>query len=160
MPRISEWLIIKRPATPTLVVRSRVPLKELEVEMAEAREKVMAYLSLLDTYPAGDFFVHYYSFSKKAVDMEAGFPTSKKMAGEEEIVTSEKKAGLYLSCFHLGAHNTIPSVYQEIDLWLKENHFETTGESEEIYLNEGINPESLLTQIIIPILEDVNGARE
>ncbi|MGP6146613.1 GyrI-like domain-containing protein [Jeotgalibaca sp. A122] len=160
MPRISDWLVIERPQIASLVVRSTVPLKELKSEMAEAREKLIAYFNLIDAHPAGDFFVTYHSFSKKDVDMEAGYPTFERMAGEEEITTSEKVAGLYLSCIHQGPHNKIPHVYREMDEWLKENHFETTGESEEIYLNEGVQEELLLTQILIPILEDVNGERE
>lgn len=160
MPRISDWLVIERPQIACLVVRSSIPIKELKSEMAETREKLIAYFNHISAHPAGDFFVTYHSFSKKEVDMEAGYPTFERMAGEEEIITSEKAAGLYLSCVHQGPHQKIPQVYREMDEWLKANRFETTGESEEIYLNEEVQEELLLTQILIPILEDVNGERE
>lgn len=160
MPRISDWQVMQRPEIPTLAVRMDVPLKDLKSEMAEAYEKLVAYFQLIDADPSGHFFVTYHSFSKKAVDMEAGFPTAEKQGGEEEIIPSMKAAGLYLSCLHQGPYNTIPRVYKEMDEWLKENHFETTGESEEIYLNVGVQEELLLTQILIPILEDVDGERK
>ena len=76
---------------------------------------------------------------------------------ESEIIPVTKKAGLYLTCIHQGRRQTIPTVYREMDAWLQDHHFSTTGESEEIYLNRDVQEALLVTQILIPILEDVNG---
>lgn len=157
MPRISDWLVIQRPEETTLVIKSKRPLKHLESEIVKSHQELRDYLSHCDVSPAGNTFALYHSFSKKEVDFEVGFPTFKQLAGKEEMVASKKLGGLYLTCIHQGPRKTIPSVYREMDDWLKEYHFKTTGESEEIYLNEKIQEALLLTQILIPILEDVYG---
>lgn len=153
MGRISNWQLIKRETQPSLTVRSTVLLKDLQNEMDEARNKVFAYLKLIDEYPAGAFYAVYYSFSKKEVDLEAGFPVYRKMGGEEEIQPAEKSAGLFLSCYHQGPYRKIPSVYKEMDQWLEEHSFETSGISEENYLNENVDENFFLTQILIPVQE-------
>lgn len=157
MPRISDWLVMQRPEERGVAIRSQVPLKDLENKITESRDKLEAYLRHIGIRPAGNFFVTYHSFSKKAVDLEAGFLTASKAAGREEIMPVTKRAGLYLTCIHQGARQTIPAVYREMDAWLQDQHFSTTGESEEIYLNENVQDALLVTQILIPILEDVNG---
>lgn len=152
MGRISDFRIIKRSALPALSVRSQVALKDLAAEMEEARNKLDAYLELMDEFPAGPFYVIYHSFSRKEVDMEAGYPVSLEIEGEEEIEPAELPAGLHLVCVHRGAAKEIPRVYKEMDAWLEEHHFETSGISEEIYLNTGEAPEEeQITQILIPI---------
>lgn len=157
MPRISDWFVMHRPEEICLVIRSKVPLKDLENEIAESWEKLTAYFNHSDTRPAGNYFVTYHSFSKKEVDLVAGFPIAYRVTGREEIILSKKVSGLYLTCLHQGARQTIPTVYREMDEWLKDHHFSTTGESEEIYLNENVQEALLVTQILIPILEDVHG---
>lgn len=152
MGRISDFRIIKRSAMPALSVRSQVALKELAAEMEESRNKLEAYLEHMDEFPAGPFYVIYHSFSRKEVDMEAGYPLSVEMEGEEEVEPAESPAGLYLTCVYRGAAKEIPKVYKEMDAWLEEHHYETSGVSEELYLNTGEAPEEeQVTQILIPI---------
>ena len=157
MPRISDWLVIQRPEETTLVIKSKSPLKHLESEIVTSHQKLRDYLNHCEVSPAGNYFARYHSFSKKEVDFEVGFPTANQLAGKEVIIASKKQGGLYLTCIHQGPRKTIPSVYREMADWLKAHHLKTTGESEEIYLNEKTQEALLLTQILIPILEDVNG---
>lgn len=154
MGRISDFQIIKRGTMPALCVKSQPPLKNLIAEIQEARDKLEAYLQLIDEYPAGPFYVHYHSFSKKRVDMEVGFPVYQEIAGEEEVEPAEVRAGTFLSALYLGPHKDIPELYQEMDQWLVQHHYETTGASEEVYLNEisdWIRKEQLVTLVMIPI---------
>lgn len=160
MSRISEFQIVKRPSTPSLSITSTVALKDLNREIISQKEKLSHYLNAHHIYPADYFYVRYHSFSKTSVDLEAGFPLFQVIEGDTLIESKEKEAGLYLTCLFQGPHKKIPSVYREMDQWLLENHYQTNGQSEEIYLNEKVLDELLVTQILIPISEVVNGKRK
>ncbi|MDE1549896.1 GyrI-like domain-containing protein [Jeotgalibaca caeni] len=151
MARVSEWQIIERRRVPVLSIRSKITLKELQSEMDEAREKLTAYLEHIDEFPAGPFYVIYHSFSPEEVDMEAGIPVHQQIEGQEEIEPGEKRAGLFLTCYHQGSYRSIPRVYREIEEWLEEHSYEMTGASEEIYLNHDVPESQLLTQVLVPI---------
>lgn len=152
MGRISDFHIVKRGSMPALSVRSQVPLKELSAEMAEARNKLDAYIELIDEFPAGPFFVIYHSFSKKEVDMESGYPIHVDTEGEEEVKPTELMNGVFLSGLYRGAYKEIPKMYKEMDAWMEEHSFESSGISEEVYWNIGeVSDEELITQVLIPI---------
>ncbi|AQS52484.1 hypothetical protein BW727_100074 [Jeotgalibaca dankookensis] len=160
MPRISDWQIVKRPSVPSLSITSTVALKDLNKEIRNQKEKLSQYLNAQHIYPADHFYVRYHSFSKTSVDLEAGFPLFQAVEGQALIESKEKEAGLYLTCLFQGPHKKIPPVYREMEDWLVENHYQTNGQSEEIYLNEKVLDELLVTQILIPISEVVNGKRK
>lgn len=154
MPTISELQVIERGVQSALSVRSEVELKDLNTEIEESREKVYAYLQLMEEYPSGSFFVVYHSFSKTKVVMEAGFTVQKELEGKKDVQPTLITEGLYLTALHLGAQNEIPKVYKEMDQWLEENAYETTGVSEEVHYNQisdSVLEDQLITKILIPI---------
>lgn len=154
MPRISELEIIERGTQRALSVKSEVKLKDLNTEIEKSREKVYAYLQLMEEYPSGSFFVIYHSFSKENVVMEAGFTIQNELEGKEDVQPTLIIEGLYLTALHLGAQNEIPKIYKEMDQWLEENQFETTGVSEEVHdnhISDSVLENQLVTKILIPI---------
>lgn len=151
MSRISEWEIIHRPSISALSIRVQTSLKDLQKEMEEAREKLTAYFNHIDEYPAGAFYITYHSFSKQQVDFEAGFPTYRKLESQQEIECTEKRAGLFISCYHQGAYRLIPKVYRDMEDWMDQHQYESDGVSEEIYLNHEVPEDQMLTQILLPL---------
>ena len=151
MSRISAMQVIERSDQAAISIQIKVPLKEMQEAIDESREKLMNFLQEMAAFPAGSFYVTYYSFSKEAVECEAGFPLYKEITGENQIKASRKRGGLYLTCYHQGAYRKIPSIYREMDTWLLHHHFETSGVTEEIYLNHDVEDSQRLTQVLISI---------
>lgn len=154
MPRISDFQVIERGPQPTLSIHSEVELKHIHSQIIESRKKIATYFQQNDRKPSGSFFVIYHQFSKKNVKMEAGFPVAMEMSGKEDIQSNHLATGLFLTALHMGPHKEIPKVYKEMDEWLEQNVFETTGVSEEIYYNDEdskVNENQLVSMILIPI---------
>lgn len=151
MSRISDWQIIERSEQAAISIHIKVPLKDMQSTIDNSRQKLTRFLQEKGRYPVGAFYVAYYSFSKEAVVLEAGFPLNKPIASENQFEASQQAGGVYLTCYHQGAYRKIPKVYQEMDAWLIEHDFETNGVTEEIYLNHDVEEKLLLTQVLIPI---------
>ncbi|UJF15438.1 GyrI-like domain-containing protein [Jeotgalibaca sp. MA1X17-3] len=154
MPRISDFQVIERGPQATLTIYSDVELKQIHSEIFESHKKVAAYIQQLDMKPSGPFFVIYHEFSKKSVKMEAGFPVRMERTGKEDIQPSHLTSGLFLTALHLGPHQEIPKIYTEMNQWLEQNHFKTTGVSEEIYYNQEnsrVKENQLVSMVLIPI---------
>lgn len=67
---------------------------------------------------------------------------------------TRRKAGFYLSSYHVGAHDKINESYKRIIKWAKENNFEIENESIERYLIDSwtaLDYDKYVTEIIIPI---------
>lgn len=74
--------------------------------------------------------------------------------GKEDSQPSQLTSGLFLTGLHLGPHQETPKVYTEMNQWLEQNHFMTTGVSEKIYYNQEnsrVKENQLVSMILIPI---------
>ncbi|MEI7556097.1 GyrI-like domain-containing protein [Candidatus Chlorohelix sp.] len=141
-------------AQPVLSLRTRTSVQELSQFFGKAYGMVYQYLGKLAEQPAGPPFAMYYNMDMQNLDIEAGFPVSKPLIGEGEIIANEIAAGKYATCLYKGSYQEIGSAYETLSAWVKENGYTTTGIAYEIYLNDPANtlPEQLLTKIMFQLL--------
>ncbi|NWJ45113.1 MAG: GyrI-like domain-containing protein [Chloroflexi bacterium] len=141
-------------AQPVLSMRTRTSAQELPQFFGKAYGMVFQYLSKLNAPPAGPPFAMYYNMDMQNLDVEAGFPVSKPLAGEGEFIANEIAAGKYATCLYKGSYQEVGSAYETLSTWIKENGYTPTGIACEMYLNDPADtpPEQLLTKVMFQLL--------
>lgn len=137
----------------TMIVKRTAAVKDLPMVLGEGYGKVMAYLGENNVQPAGVPYVLYLNDNMEALEMEIGFPVSKKMTGNKNVISSSLPEGKQAAALHKGAYNTVEKTYNAIISFIKEQGKEVTGICYEAYLNDpqDTKPEDLLTEIVFPL---------
>ncbi len=136
---------------PTLGMRSIMPVEKLPEFFGKAYGGVMAYLGELGEYPSGMPFAAYHNLDMDALDIEAGFPVSKKFEGKGEIRAGTIPAGKFISTMHVGSYDSVKDAYYALIQWAKQKGFETTGISYEYYLNDPSSDPSIIPETEVRI---------
>lgn len=134
-------------------IRTNSSVQDLPQVLGKSYGEIAQYLGGLGECPAGPPFVAYYNMDLQNLDIEIGFPVSKKIDGKENIKLSQIASGKYASCLYMGPYNEIESAYSELSQWIEDNGYKSTGVAYEIYLNDPsqTSPQDLKTEILFPL---------
>lgn len=147
--------IVEQQAQTTLVVRTRTAVGNMPQVLGEAFHGILNYLDETDGKCIGAPFVAYYNMDKDMdnLDIEIGFPVSKKLLGKGEVQSSEIPAGKQATCLYVGPYNQIEPAYGVLMKYVQEKELTPTGVAYEFYLNDpGETLESdLQTKIVFPL---------
>jgi effector-binding domain-containing protein len=143
----------EKKAQPVLSVRTVTSVTNLPQEIGKAYGSIMQYLNELGEQPADCPFTAYFNMDMENLDVEIGFPVSKKLPGEGEIKQSEIPAGRYVECMYKGVYAEMVPAYDAMNKWIADNGYEAVGSTYEYYYNSPRDvPESeLLTKIMLPL---------
>ncbi len=113
----------------------------------------MAYLEELGESVSGMPYAAYYNLDMQALDVEAGFPTSKNLPGRGEIMSSSIKGGKFLSTIHKGSYDTMAPAYDALKEFAYHKEYSLSGLAYEYYLNDpSEDPSGIpLTEIRVPL---------
>ena len=141
------------PVTPTLSIRTRTPVQELPKTMHKAYGAIVQHLEEIGEQPESPAYAAYYNIDMQNLDVEIGFPVSKKLQGKNDIKSRKIPAGQYASCVFTGPYSDIEPAYNALSQWIKENGYEVTGIAYELYLNDPdvTPPNELKTEILFPL---------
>ena len=145
--------IKEHPTKPALTVRKKVSVQELPQVLGMTYGIIAQYLGELGEQPIGPPFVAYYNMDMQNLDIEIGFPVSKKLPEKGDIKASEMAGGKVATCLHTGPYDKIEPAYNTLNKWIEDNGYEATGVAYEIYLNDPREtpPQELQTQILFPL---------
>jgi effector-binding domain-containing protein len=144
----------QQPAQPALTVRMHAAVQDLPQALGKAYSAIMQYLGELGEQPTGMPFAAYYNMDMQNLDIEAGFPVARKIAGKGEIQASEFPGGKLASAIHIGPYEQMMSAYETLTQWIKANGYEATGVAYELYYSEpGTPPQEIKTEIVFPLKE-------
>ena len=134
---------------PTLSIRTRTPVQDILQVLGKAYGAIAQYLGELGEQPAGPPFAAYYNVDMQNLDIEIGFPVFRRLAGKDDIQASEIPSGKVATCLYTGPYSEIEPAYNALSQWVKDNGYETTGVTYEMYLNDPAQtpPQELRTQI-------------
>lgn len=140
-------------AQPVLSIRKTTAVGNLPQEIGRAYGSIIQYLNELGEQPAEAPFTAYYNMDMENLDVEIGFPVSKKLAGKGEIMASEIPAGKYVECMYKGPYAECGPVYDAMNKWVSGKGLIAIGTAYEVYYNSPVEvPESdLLTKIMFPV---------
>jgi effector-binding domain-containing protein len=121
--------------------------------MQKAYGAVAQYLGEMGEQPRSPAYAAYYNMDMQNLDVEIGFPVSKKLPGRNDVKPSKIPAGKYASCVFTGPYSDIEPAYNALTKWIKENGYEVTGIAYELYLNDPdvTPPNELKTEILFPL---------
>jgi len=138
---------------PTLAIRTRVSVQDLPQTLGGAYGAIAQYLGELGEQPVGPPFAAYHNMDMQNLDVEMGFPVSRKLASRGDIQAGEIPGGKAATCLHTGPYGEIEPAYDALSQWIKDNGYEATGVAYEMYLNdpEQTAPQELQTQIVFPL---------
>jgi len=148
-----EYKLKEFPMQYTLTVRTRSAVKNLPQKIGDAYHSIMAYLEKLGEKPVGMPFVIYYNLDMQDLDVEIGFPVSKKIDDKDNIKSSKIKAGKFATTVHVDPYEEMVPAYEGLNKWIIENGFEVVGPVIEYYLNDPneVGMENAKTEIQFPL---------
>ena len=147
-----KFEIIDLVPDPLLVIRKVTSVNDLPQEIGKAYHQIAAYLNELGEQPAGVPFVAYYNLDMENLDVEMGFPVSRKLPACGEIKSSSLPIGPVVQTTFTGPYEEMAPVYEEMGQFVKDNGHETSGISIEYYLTgPDIPAEEQVTRIVFPI---------
>jgi effector-binding domain-containing protein len=131
----------------------RVSVQDLPQKFGEAYGAIAQYLGELGEQPSGPPFAAYHNMDMQNLDVEIGFPVSKKLTDRGDIQAGEIPGGKMATCLYIGPYGEIEPAYDALSQWMKENGYEATGVAYEMYLNDPQQtpPQELQTQIVFPL---------
>ncbi|MBY8991775.1 MAG: GyrI-like domain-containing protein [Candidatus Lokiarchaeota archaeon] len=141
---------LERDAQLVLSIRTKTSVQQLPQLIGETYMKIMQYLGEQGKNPSNAPFVGYFNLDMQNLDVEIGFPVSKKLPERDDIKASEIPAGNYTSCIYTGPYDKIQPAYNALTEWSEKNGYETSGIAYELYIDDpGVSPpEELKTQIL------------
>lgn len=134
---------------PALSIRTRTRVQDLPQVLGTGYGAIAQYLGELQEEPVGPPFAIYYTEDMQNLDIEFGFPVSRRLAGRSDIQASETPGGKVATCLHTGPYSELEPAYNALSQWIKDNGYESTGVAYEMYLNDADQtpPQELKTQI-------------
>ena len=136
-------------AQPTLLIRTRTPVQDIPNVLGKAYCAIAQYLEELQEQPAGPPFATYFNMDMQDLDIEIGFPVSKRLDGKGDIQASETLSGKVATYLYTGPYSEMEPAYNALFKWIEDNGYEATGVVCEMYLNDPDKtpPQELKTQI-------------
>ncbi len=142
-----------QPAQPVLSVRTRSSVEQLPQLFGKVYGEIMQYLGGLREQPAGPPFAAYYNLDMQNLDIEVGFPVSKRLPGKGEIQAGEIPAGKSASYLYVGPYADCGPAYEAMHKFIAEKGYAPTGVSYEYFMNDpSATPhEEPQTLIVLPL---------
>ncbi|HWQ88919.1 MAG TPA: GyrI-like domain-containing protein [Desulfitobacteriaceae bacterium] len=142
--------LIETAEQPVLSVRKVTSVTNLPQEIGSAYHIIMAYLGELGEQPVDVPFTAYYNMDMENLEVEMGFPVSKKIAGRGEVISNVIPAGKKVTCLYKGPYKDMIPTYEALNKFIADNGYKPVGIVYEHYYNSPMEvPESdLLTKIV------------
>ncbi len=134
---------------PVLSIKTVTSAANLQQDIGKAYDKIMAYLKELGKEPSDAPFAAYFNMNMERLEVEMGFPVSKKLDGKDSISASVIPSVKMATCMYKGPYAEMKSAYDAISKWMEDNGYNPSGVVYEFYYNSPIEvPENeLLTKI-------------
>ena len=106
-------------AQPTLAIRRRVSVQDLPQALGGAYGAIAQYLGELGEQPVGPPFAAYHNMDMQNLDVEIGFPVSRRLPGKDDINASEIPGGKVATCLYTGPYSEVEPAYNALSQWIK-----------------------------------------
>ena len=133
---LSNCELVELASQPALSIRMRTAVQELPQVLGKGYGDIAQYLGKMKEQPAGPPFAIYYNMDMQDLDVEFGFPVSPILKGKDNIHAGKTPSGKSASCLHVGSYGDSETTYNALFRWMKNNGYEATGMTYEVYLND------------------------
>jgi len=159
MPRISEFIVVRKNETPSLAIDVVASADNVLQELVKGYAKLNDFITAAGEYLADAPYVSYHFSNPQdvdlnALDVEIGFPVSVPLEGAGDIIKSSIPAGKFVQCVHFGPRKHLrEDVYSELEPWIKDKGYSLKGGMYEFfYFQKHLDDETnLVTRVCVPI---------
>lgn len=143
--------IIESEEQPALAVQTVTSIQNIASVVGGIYGKIYEYILGKGEQPVGPVYIAYYNMDMDNLKIEVGFPLSKVIEGDGDIVLRYIPAGKRAISYHKGAYKDIGGVYDKLSEFLLKKGYEANGIAYEYYYNspEGVPESELLTKVEI-----------
>ncbi|HEX9061507.1 MAG TPA: GyrI-like domain-containing protein [Clostridia bacterium] len=144
-----KFEVVETAEQPVLSIKAVTSAANLQQDIGNAYDKIKAYLKELGEDPSDAPFAAYFNMDMEKLEVEMGFPVSKKLNGKDNISASVIPPSKMAICIYKGSYTEMKSAYDAMSKWMEDNRHIPSGVVYEFYYNSPLEvPESeLLTKI-------------
>lgn len=143
----------ERAPQPAAACTATLTVDALPEWLGQAFAKVITFLQVHNSHPAGPPFARYSRRVDGLFDVTAGFPVQIPIEGDGDVVAVTLPGGSAVTTMHVGPYDAMVPGYRAINDWLTGQHATPFGDPWEIYLSDpGAQPDPAQwrTQIVQP----------
>lgn len=127
-------------------------------KVAQLLQETASYLDSVGIRPAGNPFSIYYEVGSFLVDLEAGYPISDDIEGNDRVKQNLIPGGKCAVAKYIGPHQDIANAHRAVHAWMHDNEIKASGEpAREVFITDlgkvEINSECV-AQSVWPIIHE------
>lgn len=144
-----KFEVVETAKQPVLSIKAVTSAANLQQDIKKAYDKIKEYLGELGEDASDAPFAAYFNMDMEKLEVEMGFPISKKLNGKDSISSSVIPAARMATCMYKGPYTEMKSAYDAIAKWMEDNRYTPSGVVYEFYCNspEEVPESELLTKI-------------
>lgn len=144
--------IIEMEPQPAVAVRALTTYHRLPSTIGDGFRSLRAYLRERGV-SAGPTYVRYGRVRSREIPVEVGVAVPQPLGDDGTFDTAALPGGRVATCVHRGPYRDLPHAYKALERWVASQGLAITGESYELYLNDGERtpPSAWLTRISLPL---------
>lgn len=100
---------------------------DIQKEMGKAYANLMVFIEQSDTKSIGAPLCFYHNIDIQSCTFEAAIPVSKKVQGNDDVMSKTLKAGEYATTAYYGSYANINEAYTALTQWMSDNKIEAKG---------------------------------
>jgi effector-binding domain-containing protein len=128
--------VTQHTAQPTAGIRGSIPVEQVGAFVSRAFRVTAAALQAQGVTPAGPPFARYRGMPTSAVDIEAGFPVTRRIDPAGEVLPGELPGGQVIEAVHEGPYDSIRSTYDDVQRFAAESGLRPAEGMWECYLTD------------------------
>lgn len=141
-----------------MTVRFKVSTEsgKISAKYAEVFTAVFTHVLSNGGQQSGAPFGRYHSIKVDELDIEAGLPVAKAIAGKGDIKASELPGGKVVTTVHYGPYEKLSNTHEALQKWVSEKGYKPTGGVWESYTtdpSEEKDQSKWQTKLFLPIAE-------
>jgi effector-binding domain-containing protein len=149
--------IKEQESQPALAIRTNATLQTLPAVIGRSFGDIYKYIQSIGENPSGAPYVAYFNYPNmdmQHLEIELGFPVSKKIPGKGDILLSEMPGGKVATCLYTGAYDNMEPAYTEMTRFVEDQGYKIAGVTYEFYLDPPeTSPEKTRTLILFPLTQ-------
>jgi effector-binding domain-containing protein len=138
-----------------LSIRTRTAINNLPKELDRAFKDIFKYLNELGEKPSDAPFTGYYNMDMDDLDVEIGFPVSKKLPDNDLIKHNIIPKGKKVIGMHKGSYSTLKDTYKKMSEFIIEKgyKYDDVEIAYEFYLNSPleVKEDELMTKVMFTL---------
>jgi effector-binding domain-containing protein len=141
-------------AKPAATIRATVKANEVSKTLSTLLPEVFVYVSRSGGAMTGPPFTRYHKVGADELEIEAGIPLGKPIAGEGRVQSAELPGGRTATAWHVGPYHELQKTHKRLEEWMKSQKLEPRAAPWEVYWTDpGIEPDPTKwrTQVLWPV---------